>query len=199
MAKKLNLLIAGDSFAAQWPNVTTGWVNYLEDCYTVTNVAQAGVSEYKILKQLESQDISKFDIVIVSHTSPSRVHTTNHPIHKDGFHKDCDLIFNDIADRVAIFNNNLSVSQGWFKYHYDEVYQIDIYNLIREKINSLIDIPYLSLSHIDIVNQLSIEKTHIDLSAVWSVERGSMNHYTYNGNRVVFESIKNKLLELEGK
>jgi hypothetical protein len=199
MVKKLKLLIAGDSFAAQWPDVTTGWVNLLEEYYTVTNIAQAGVSEYKILKQIESQDLTQYDIIIVSHTSPSRVHTTNHPLHKDGFHKDCDLIFNDIADRISIFNKNLAVSQGWFKYHYDEVYQIDMYNLIREKINALINIPYISLSHVDIVNQLSIEKTHIDFSDLWKIERGTMNHYTYNGNCAVFKSIKIKLLELEGK
>lgn len=198
MAKKLKLLIAGDSFAAQWPDVTTGWVNYLEDYYHVTNIAQAGVGEYKILKQIQSQSITDFDIVVVSHTSPSRVHTVNHPLHKTGFHKDCDLIFNDIADRNSLFNNNLSASQGWFKYHYDENYQIDIYNLMREKINSLISIPYLSVSHIDIVNQLAIEKNHIDFSDLWNTERGTMNHYTYNGNKIVFDTIRNKLIELEG-
>lgn len=199
MAKKLKLLVAGDSFAAQWPDVTTGWVNYLEDYYDVTNVGQAGVGEYKILKQIQSQNIKNFDLVIVSHTSPSRVHTANHPLHKDGFHKNCDLIFNDIADRVSFFNQNLSASQSWFKYHYDENYQIDIYNLVREKINSIIDIPYLSVSHVDIVNQLAIEKNHIDFSDLWKIERGTMNHYTYKGNTIVFNAIKNKLVELEGK
>ena len=49
---RLRILIAGDSFAAEWPG-NNGWVKLLSQKFSVTNVAQAGVGEYKILKQLK--------------------------------------------------------------------------------------------------------------------------------------------------
>jgi hypothetical protein len=186
----MKLLIAGDSFAAQWPNATTGWVNLLAEKYNVVNIAQPGIGEYKILKQIESQDVNSFDLVIVSHTSPSRLHTKNHPIHKEGFHKDCDLILNDLIDRSSLGNASLKAAQEYFKYHYDDIYQIDIYNLIRKQINSLISVPYVSISHVDIANELAIETNHIDFSHLWSKERGTVNHYTEEGNREIFKKLE---------
>ena len=195
----INILIAGDSFAARWPGEEFGWVNYIERKYNVTNVAQAGVSEYKILKQIESVNLKNFDLVIVSHTSPSRVHTPNHPLHKSGFHKDCDLIYTDLESHNSFFNAGLNTAKGWFKHHYDEAYQIDMYKLLRKQINDIIDIPYISLTHIDIAASLTVEKDNIDYSDLWKKERGEVNHYTDIGNRVIFkmltEKIKSKLKE----
>jgi hypothetical protein len=53
------LLITGDSFAANWQIKYNGvgWVNLLENDFEVKNIAQAGVSEYKIMKQLENQNL----------------------------------------------------------------------------------------------------------------------------------------------
>jgi hypothetical protein len=184
------ILIAGDSFAAQWPNVDSGWVNLLKNNFTVTNVAQAGVGEYKILKQIQSINIKDYDAIIISHTSPSRVHTVSHPIHKDGFHKDCDLIITDIENRSSLFNNSLRTAKKWFEYHYDDEYQLDIYRLIRKEINSIINIPYLSLSHIPLVNQLSVEKNHIDFSNLWINNRGVINHYTKEANIEIYNKVK---------
>ena len=55
---KKKLLIAGDSFAADWTikYKGEGWVNTLCKDYDVTNIAQAGVSEYKIYNQLKKID-----------------------------------------------------------------------------------------------------------------------------------------------
>jgi hypothetical protein len=184
------ILIAGDSFASAWPDSNTGWVNLLAERYTVTNIAEPGIGEYKILKQIESIDTTEYDIVIVSHTSPSRIHTKNHPLHKTGFRKNCDLIFNDLDNRYNIFNLNLLVSKLFFRYHYDDVYQIDIYNLIREKIKNSIHTKYISISHVDIANQLKIEDLHIDFSNLWQQERGYVNHYTDTGNRLIYDKIK---------
>ena len=52
---KKKILIAGDSFAADWTvkYKGEGWVNTLCKDYDVTNVAQAGVSEYKIYNQFK--------------------------------------------------------------------------------------------------------------------------------------------------
>ena len=105
----MKILITGDSFAADWtikyPNIC-GWPNMLAKEYSVTNVAQAGVSEYKIWKQIKCQNLQNFDIVIVSHTSPSRVHTFHHPIHsKDKLHYNADLMLNDIIYHKSKLKN----------------------------------------------------------------------------------------------
>ena len=186
----MKILIAGDSFATVWPDSQLGWPTLLAKKYNVVNLAQAGIGEYKILKQIESQEIKDFDLVIVSHTSPSRLHTNNHPVHKEGFHKNCDLILNDLINRSTFRNPSLKAAQEYFKYHYDDEYQIDIYRLIRKQINELITIPYISMSHVDIVNTLAIEANHLDFSNVWSKERGSMNHYTVEGNFKIFETLE---------
>lgn len=186
----MKILIAGDSFATVWPNSQLGWPTLLAKKYNVVNLAQAGIGEYKILKQIESQEINNFDLVIVSHTSPSRLHTNNHPVHKEGFHKNCDLILNDLVNRSAFRNPSLKAAQEYFKYHYDDEYQIDIYKLIRKQINELITVPYISMSHVDIVNTLAIEANHVNFSNLWSKERGNMNHYTIEGNFEIFETLE---------
>jgi hypothetical protein len=187
------LLITGDSFAAEWPNAVNGWVNLLAKKFDVTNLAEPGIGEYKIYKQIKNVDLSQFDCVIVSHTSPSRIHTRNHPLHTTGFHKNCDLIITDLVGHFDPFNSNLQASKKFFEFHYDEEYQIDIYKLLREKINNTINIPYISVSHIPIANDLRIENCHIDFSNLWTTERGNVNHYTEHGNNIVYHKIKDML------
>jgi hypothetical protein len=189
----MNILIAGDSFATKSSTCNSSWMELLAEQHQVTNLAQAGIGEYKIYKQLCSVDVNEFDLVIVSHTSPSRIHTNNHPIHKAGFHKDCDLILTDLIEHFQPFNTSLQTAKNFFKYHYDEEYQIDIYNLLRRQINDMILVPYISLSHIEIVNQLAIEKHNINLSPLWVGERGKINHYTRLGNRFVFKRIEDEI------
>jgi len=185
-----NLLICGDSFAADWLGDYSGWPKLLKEYYNVTNLAQAGVSEYKIWKQLESVDTSLYDAIIVSHTSPSRVHTIEHPIHKTGLHKDCDLIYTDIADRFSMFNPSLKSAQGWFKHHYDDEYQIDMYLLIRKEIRSLLgSSKYISITHTDIGKEYALEHNNIDFSGIWKKNKGKVNHYNEKGNQEIFEKL----------
>lgn len=185
----MKILIAGDSFATKSSTVPLSWMELLSSKFDVTNLAQAGIGEYKIYKQLCSVDVNSFDWVIVSHTSPSRIHTNNHPLHKQGLHKDCDLILTDLVGHFQPFNTNLQTAKNWFKYHYDEEYQIDMYNLLRHKIKDMIKVPYISMTHVDIATQLACEDNNIDFSDLWSNERGTMNHYTEQGNRVVFNTV----------
>ena len=82
MEKKTKILICGDSFAADWTikTKTSGWVNFLKD---TDIIAQAGVGEYKILKQLQSCNLELYNHIIVSHTSSYRIHTiTNRHTYK---------------------------------------------------------------------------------------------------------------------
>ena len=50
MAKRI--VLAGDSFGCEWPT-GEGWPLMLAQQHGVNNIAQAGVGEYKILKQID--------------------------------------------------------------------------------------------------------------------------------------------------
>ena len=196
MAK--TILIAGDSFGCEWPN-GKGWPLKLAEHDAVNNVAQAGVGEYKILKQLHRvfdhnpNWTDNYSCVIVCHTSPSRVHTPKHPVHKQGLHKDCDLIFSDINSKFDWFNVSLRTAKNWFWHHYDDDYQKETYSLIRQEINRLITIPYLAVDNFSISNQFACEKNRLDLTDIWPMYRGETNHYTEEGNQIVYQQIVDKL------
>ena len=66
------ILICGDSFAADWSKKYdgVGWVNMIENEHVVTNIAEAGVSEYKIYKQLGAFYIDS--LIIKSESSDIR-------------------------------------------------------------------------------------------------------------------------------
>jgi hypothetical protein len=192
----LKILIAGDSFAAQWPG-DDGWVKLLAQKHDVTNVAQAGVSEYKILKQLKTVNLDDYDAFIVSHTSPSRVHTLQHPLHKEGLHKDCDLIWTDLEGRNSFLNPSLKAAQGYFQYHYDDHYYQTIYSLFRKEIYTILHKKkYISLSHVDIAKAFVWEDNHIDFSDFWKKHKGKQNHYSVYGNDKIYKIILDKLKKL---
>jgi hypothetical protein len=190
----MKILIAGDSFGAIWPG-THGWAYKMSMSkeFDVTNVSQCGVSEYKIYKQLERQNLSKYDCVIVNHTSPYRVHTKNHPIHQNELHQHCDLLVNDILSKKnSWFNRSLKAAKLYFEYHYDYEYYEDIYKMIRKQINDLIDIKYLSVSHMNLAEYI-IEDNHIDFNDTWEKHQGNENHYNIIGNTIVYDTIIRKL------
>jgi len=196
MAKNnLKILLAGDSFSAKWPDSPSGWPYLLGKEFNITNVSQAGVGEYKILRQLKSQNLNKFDLVIVNHTSPFRVHTNN-PIHNTKLHENCDLIFTDVESNLDKNNQSTVTAYNWFKYHYDEDYQKDIYDLMRKEICSMIKVPYLAIDHSPTSFERSFEDCHINFTNHWSVHKGLVNHYTEEGNAIVAQRIKEKLNEM---
>lgn len=189
----MKILIAGDSFAAPWPNSTNSWPDLLAQAHYVTNVAEAGVGEYKIYKQLLSQKLTDYDCVIVSHTSPSRVHTISHPIHKSGLHKNCDLIVTDLDGHCGWFNQGLRIAKGWFRYHYDDEYQHTTYKLIRQEISKIIPVSYLSIDNLNINDDLIIEENHLDLRKFWVEHKGTVNHYNTSGHIEIFKMITQRI------
>lgn len=197
MAKRL--LIAGDSFAAPYPNdVDTGWPNLLKGIYEVTNVAQAGISEYKILKQLENfSNIGQFDYIIVAHTSPYRVHTRK-SIHNTALHKNCDLLMSDVEAKTFTLDPAIKSAKGYFKYHFDPDYYQDIYFLIRKEISNITRyVPTLHIDHFDMALPYAKEKYRLDLSSMWPYYQGNINHYTKQGNEIVCARIIERLKDLK--
>ena len=197
----MKILIIGDSFAADWSVKYTdypGWPELLAHEHDVTNLAQAGISEYRILQQLESvADLAQFDLVIVSHTSPYRVHTRRHPVHhRDPLHLSADLILSDIeyhAGRIQNWlNPGLKSALGFFHYHFDEKYYETVYTMFRERINQR-----LAGKQVIVINNLpdnlkfATEPVVLDFSADWKENRGLINHFSEVGNRLIHKQINN--------
>lgn len=188
-----NILVTGDSFAADWTSKGIeypGWVNILASRYSVTNLAQAGVGEYKILQQLKSVNISNFDLVIVSHTSHSRIHSST-SFHDTDLHSNCDLIFTDVID------NNLPEAEWFFKYVYDDNYYKHIYESLRKEIHSMIgDTPCINIDSF-YQNFCSYENCVIEINSLWRNNRGDVNHMNEKANTELFNTLNFHILSYE--
>lgn len=191
----MKILISGDSFAVDYKIVDQlayGWPNYLADRYSVTNIAQAGVGEYKIVKQLESVDMDLFDLVIVVHTSPYRVHIKEHPLHANNtLHKNCDLLYSDLEQSKQKHDPVVAAGLDYFKYVFDIEYYNNIYSLILDKIHSLTDHhKTLHLTFFD-NTQITYPFEHFkNLHSVFETYPGSVNHLNPVGNDHVVKQIE---------
>ena len=197
----MNILIIGDSFAADWtvkyPELI-GWPNLLEKDHNVTNLAQAGVGEYKILRQLETlTNLDEYDLVIISHTSPYRVNTRFHPVHHDDIlHKNADLIYTDIEYHKGrlknIFNRSLRTAFKYFLYHFDTEYQERVYLLIKDEIHRILkNKNTLIISNLDLKSFGLSDNNIIFIDQIQNKHPGLANHLSYTGNKLVYEKIIN--------
>lgn len=190
----MKLLICGDSFAADWTikyPTQKGWPNLLANKYTVTNIAQAAVSEYKILKQIQRIDLQKFDTIIVSHASPNRIHCVQHPIHADNIlHKDSDLIYTDLLAHPN--NSDAKLAVNFFERYFEIDYYQDISELIcREICNILGEYTHLNQIHLVNINKRALYDflpSH-DINPIFKRYRGDMNHLNDLGNQKMVELI----------
>lgn len=183
----MNILLTGDSFAADWSvkyNDYLGWPDLLAQQHCVTNIAQAGISEYKILKQIESQCLNNYDVIIVCHTHWSRVHTRcNSLLHKDVLHKDADLLMADAMSKPW----RMRTARKYFLDHWDEQYYLDIYALFIQQINKLLqDSKVISIKNFaDIDVQYDIDATDL--------EKGLINHLSKKANQILLDRLTNTL------
>lgn len=191
------ILICGDSFAvdySKFSNDLAGWSTLLaNDDFAVTNLAQAGVSEYKILKQVESVKLKKFDAVIVCHTSPNRVHIRQHPVYgSNKLHLNADLIFSDVEWHLAQDSTNtiLQTAKNYFDQIYDQRYYEDVYTLIQNKIENLLsDNKRLHLTPLYTANNKQLVNV-INLNKLFNIEAGGANHYSTSDNNKIYNLIK---------
>ena len=185
------ILICGDSFAADWTvkYPGEGWPNLLAKKYDVLNLAQAGCSEYKIYLQLTSVELSDFDKVIISHTSPNRIYTTHHPVHRtDPLHKNSDLIYSDIKEHSKSFKELVPLTE-FFEQYFDLEYAKFTHGLICEKIDKLVgNNDVIHLTNIDWSGYYQFEKM-FQFSNLFETNRGLLNHYDDIGNHAVAERI----------
>jgi len=183
------ILIIGDSFAANWnvKHSTKGWPNLLSETYEITNLAQAGVSEYRVYQQLISvKNLDTYDLVIVSHTSPYRIYTPKHPVHAgDPLHNNADLMLNDLCHHARkpwnMFNTALHSAIKFFIYHTDDDYLETVYRLLREKINfHLRDINVIEVNGHAHLKSFSSNHVVVDFSE--RVNPGETNHLSQEDN-----------------
>lgn len=196
----MQLLICGDSFAADWSikyKDQKGWPNLLADKYSVTNLAQAAVSEYKILQQVKSVDLSKFDTIVVSHASPNRIHCQVHPVHADNIlHKDSDLIYTDIIEHD---DPDSQLAARFFERYFELDYYQYITELIcKDMLNILGEYPHLNQIHLININKRSLYEflPSYDINPIFRKYRGDINHLTDLGNQKMFEAVDNLIAEL---
>jgi len=198
MTHQMNILIIGDSFAADWSAVDStypGWPQLLAKKHSVTNLAQAGCSEYKILQQLKTQqNLNSYDWIIVCHTSLARIHTRKHPVHhSDQLHAHADLIFSDIEYHTALDkkqkNRALVSAHDFFVYHYDDDYNRNMHQLIVKEIHQIIgNTPVVVVDNFNQLNP-SDYKFFLDFTKITQVIPGKINHCSSQGNIDICHSI----------
>lgn len=187
------LLICGDSFAADYrvaDSAHWGWPNLLAGVHQVTNAAQAGVSEYKIIQQLRNHDLADYDLTVIVHTSAFRVHIKHHPLHiKSRLHRNCDLIYSDI---LASKSSDPVIQTALQYYHqiYDREYYLDLYKMMLSTINQWCAghrVLHLCFLDNDCVYPFS---DFLDMRDIFQQHPGPVNHLSDTGNFEVFNQIQ---------
>jgi hypothetical protein len=195
---KSKLLICGDSFAVDYNKVSNnpGWANFLTNDFSVTNRAQPGCSEYRILKQIQSENIELYDIIIISHTSPNRVYINQHPIHKNSvIHQNSDLLYNDVLYHVDQDPENkiMLAAKNYFENIFDMDYHEDLFFLFSNQLKEITKTkPCLHLFTLYNKNCNSF-KHHLNLKKHFKVvpDQSNPNHYTPDTNLKIYNLIKN--------
>lgn len=184
------ILITGDSFAADWSikyQEYPGWPNLLAQRYNVTNLAQAGCSEYKIYQQLAKENLNNYDCVIISHTSPYRIPVEVHPtLSNDILHKNADLIYSDIKDK------NLPELTGiidFFENYFDTEYAGFVHELIIKKQTEYLGpTPTLHMSYYSF-DMLETLQDNLCFESIYSKNKGLINHMSQQGNQQLAEIV----------
>ena len=176
----MKIFVFGDSFAAN-PN---GWTKMLEG--EISNFAENGIGEYKIYKSV--QTYLNFDKAIICHSSPWRVHTRKHPVHKNNPKRfNNDFMLNDVEYHSKI-NKDMQIVNEYLKNYYDPEYQQGVYDLIVDK---LLKIP--NTIHITFHDPEDTKQIPHNFYDIYRQHPGDINHMSEDGNILTAGKIK-KLL-----
>lgn len=125
------VLLAGDSFSADWGSSYEWWKNLP---YEITNISQAGSSQYKILKRLSNIDISDYDAVIIFHTSPYRIYTELNKLHLNSpTHRESCYVINDVLSNRGKMR---SAMNKYIEYFYNDEYNLYCHTKVCDDIVS---------------------------------------------------------------
>ncbi len=186
----MNTLIIGDSFADPTGAPPDSWHRCLPG--KITNLARAGVGQYKILKQLESA--KDYDNVIVLVTSEYRIHALQNPFYtdKDHRHHNSDLILSDIESRLPDLRSQHLCY--WFKHIMDMDHAVYIHNLLLEKIEMTLtekQVPFTPITFFPRMNDIhDFDGQLLDLSHIAKLYPGNVNHLSHTGHQRVVDALK---------
>lgn len=194
MAKQI--LIVGDSFASEHLSGCIGWPSLLAKEYTVTNMALPGIGEYKILSLLKSQKLDHFEFIIISHTSPYRVHTEINPLYAENHtYRASDLIFADVENKI----DHDEVARSLFVYFqkvFDPTYYEWIHTKCCEEIHGLEQktcAKFIHITHFE-WKRLYQFPNLVNFYNLWTLNKGPFAHYNENGNHVVYQHLKSQMI-----
>ncbi len=174
---KMRVFVFGDSFAAD----PTGWARMLDG--DVSNFAENGIGEYKIYKSL--QTYLNFDKAVVCHTSPWRVHTRIHPVHKSNpTRSNNDFMLNDV-EYYSKINKDMKLVNEYLKNYYDPEYQEDTYQLFVDKLMNI-----SNTIHITFHEPKDTKKITHNFYDIYKQHPGDINHMSEDGNKIIAEKIQ---------
>lgn len=184
----LKILIAGDSYASDW-HTNKEWWKQLP--YDITNIAQAGSSQYRILKSLPNLEM--YDVIIIAHTSPYRIYTEHNLLHQDSItHKDSDYLIGDVIDKGGDMARAMKKYVEYF--HNDEYVMYQHRKICDDIINKTKDKPTLNISGFD-YSDIYQFNDYLHIPSIVNYERGKICHMNETTNitlsYVIEEKIKN--------
>lgn len=181
------ILIVGDSFSSFQLANNYGWPALLAQKFKVTNLSQPGIGEYKILQKLQTQNLDLYDLIIVSHTSPYRVHCQENPMYPPNhLYRKSDIIFADAEQKKSTDADAIVT-------YFTKIFDPDYYKFIHYSCCSAIDnltktLPVLHITHFEWDDLYPFEKL-INFYSHWTKNKGSYNHYTVDANQYILETI----------
>ena len=187
-----HILIIGDSFSCTHEShgENIGWPELLRRNFKITNLSQAGVSEYKIYKQLISIDLNQFDSIIICHTSFFRIPIKENTFYQNSkLHKSSDLIFTDVESKKNI-SKKMKTAFNFFKYFFWKEYFLFTNGLIFEQIYEKTK-DCIHITFFDDFYDARVTNFH----NIFLNHRGDVNHLDKNGNTKIFSYLKKELNE----
>ena len=182
----------GDSFGYRKKDEPyPSWVDLLAEYVTINNHCECGVSEYKILRQLQLADLDSYHTVIVTHTSYSRVFVEHNPLHANSeYHKNCDILYADIESNRDEFSR---AGQLYFKHIFSDSYATDMHNLILKEIEELLaGRKVIHMTHFDHTGLRPLSRL-LEFHSLFLDNRGPVNHYNSTGNQEIFNQVLERL------
>jgi hypothetical protein len=180
-----SLIVFGDSFSTN--TTSESWTTKIAQALkrTLIQRSQNGVSEYRILQQIQNYgSINPDDLVVVCHTNPLRIYLPDHvtyPARKTESHPFCDLVISDAWQSLKW----RWLAKLYVKYFFDESERIQTCNLIRNEIDKLVP---------KAIHITGFESSDItSLYHIFAQNRGNINHMTPEGNNKVMKLLLEKI------
>lgn len=196
----MQILILGDSWAADWSSQYdqyAGWPNILAENHHVTNIAQAGVSQYSISQQINQVTPADYDCVIISITSPYRLYTPQHPVHTQGLHANSDLIYTDLEYHLSEQpdNDRIQSAIGFYRHHFDTVHAEYVHQLlVADTLKNCDDNYTLVTSNIyDNKQYVPAGFRYCEGHEIYQSYPGRINHMNSEGNQLFANQLERLL------